>query len=47
MGKPLRCRLGWHRWVTKHSSDGTSRYQQCTRCPKERELELRQWWPSE
>jgi hypothetical protein len=42
--KPLRCRLGWHRWVTRYSSDGTSRFLQCRRCPKEAELELRQWW---
>jgi hypothetical protein len=33
--KPLRCRLGWHKWATRYSSDGTSRYLRCRRCPKE------------
>ena len=35
MGKPLRCRLGWRKWVTQYSSDGTSRFLQCVRCPKQ------------
>ena len=34
----LRCRLGWHSWVTTSTSDGTSRYLGCRRCPKETEL---------
>ena len=46
MSKPLRCRLGWHKWVTKYASDGTTRFLQCKRCPKEAEFELRQWWTS-
>jgi len=44
MSKPLRCRLGWHKWVTKYASDGTTRFLQCRRCPKQAEFELRQWW---
>ena len=41
MKKPLRCRLGWHHWVTRYSSDGTSRYLKCERCPKETDFEQR------
>src|SRR3954468_21771657 len=44
MSKPLRCRFGWHKWVTKYASDGTTRFLQCRRCPKQAEFELRQWW---
>ena len=33
--KPVRCRLGSHKWVTMSSSDGKSRYLRCRRCPKE------------
>ena len=35
---PLRCRVGWHRWVTHSTSDGTSRYLRCRRCPKETDI---------
>jgi hypothetical protein len=35
MRKPLRCRLGWHKWVTTYTSDGTNSYLRCKRCPKE------------
>jgi len=38
---PLRCRLHWHTWVTQYSSDGTSRYLKCKRCPKESDFEQR------
>jgi hypothetical protein len=41
MRKPLRCRLGWHTWVTRYSSDGTSRYLRCKRCPKETDFDKR------
>lgn len=41
MKKPLRCRFGWHHWVTRYSSDGTSRYLKCERCPKETDFEQR------
>jgi hypothetical protein len=44
MGKPIRCRIGWHKWVTTYSSDGTTRFLRCKRCPKETEFEQRQWW---
>jgi hypothetical protein len=47
MSKPLRCRLGWHKWVKQYSSDGTSRFLQCARCPEQAELELRQWWTAD
>jgi hypothetical protein len=36
--RSLRCRLGWHTWVTHSSSDGTSRYLRCRRCPKETDI---------
>jgi len=36
--RPLRCRLGWHKWVRRSTSDGTSRYLGCRRCPKETDL---------
>jgi hypothetical protein len=35
---PLRCRLGWHKWSTRYTSDGTSRYLRCRRCPKEEDF---------
>ena len=41
MRKPLRCRFGWHTWVTRYSSDGTSSYVTCRRCPKETDLDKR------
>jgi hypothetical protein len=44
MKKPLRCLFGWHKWVTTYTSDGTSRFLRCERCPKQAELELSQWW---
>lgn len=31
--EPLRCRLGWHKWVPKSNEDG-SRYRGCAHCPK-------------
>jgi hypothetical protein len=34
MGKPLGCRLGWHKWV-RRSADGGSPYRQCARCGKD------------
>ena len=36
--RPFRCRLGWHKWVKHSTSDGTSRYLRCRRCPKETDL---------
>jgi hypothetical protein len=39
--RPLRCRLGSHRWVTRYTSDGTSRYLTCSRCPKTTDFEQR------
>jgi hypothetical protein len=36
--KPVRCRLGWHAWVKTSTSDGTSRYLRCRRCPKETDV---------
>jgi hypothetical protein len=44
MSKPLRCRLGWHKWVTRYASDGTTRFLQCRRCPMQAEFEPCQWW---
>jgi hypothetical protein len=41
MRKPLRCRLHWHTWVTHYSSDGTTRFLRCRRCPKEADIEQR------
>jgi hypothetical protein len=41
MRRPIRCRLGWHKWVTRYSSDGTSRYLKCQRCPKETDFDKR------
>ncbi|MDH2413121.1 hypothetical protein [Nocardioides sp. CER19] len=35
MRKPLRCRIGWHKWVTRYSDDGTAHYLRCRRCSKE------------
>jgi hypothetical protein len=31
--KPLRCRLGWHKWGPQHDADG-ERYFGCVRCHK-------------
>jgi hypothetical protein len=33
MGRPMSCRLGWHKWRTRSNEDG-GRFQQCTRCDK-------------
>ncbi len=41
MTTPIRCRLRWHKWVTTYSSDGTSRYLKCKRCPKETDFDQR------
>lgn len=38
---PLRCRLGSHRWVTQYTSDGTSRYLTCKRCPETTDFDSR------
>jgi hypothetical protein len=35
MKKPLRCRVGWHKWVSHSSEDGTTYYLLCRRCSKE------------
>jgi hypothetical protein len=45
MKKPLRCRIGWHRWNKRYSSDGTSAYLQCQRCPKISDFDFDQWHP--
>jgi hypothetical protein len=47
MTKAIRCRLGWHTWVTRYSSDGTSRFLTCRRCAKETDFSPRQWWVDE
>jgi hypothetical protein len=47
MRKPLRCRLGWHKWITTYASDGTTRFLKCKRCPKEDDFAPRQWWTGE
>ena len=44
MRKPVRCLLGWHKWVTTYASDGTTRFMKCKRCPKESDFYERQWW---
>jgi hypothetical protein len=31
MGKPFRCRLGWHKWARRFNPEGV-RYSQCDRC---------------
>ncbi|MFF5295954.1 hypothetical protein [Paractinoplanes globisporus] len=33
MGRPMSCRLGWHKWRTRSTEDG-GQFQQCTRCDK-------------
>jgi hypothetical protein len=33
MGKPLGCRIGWHKWTVRFTDDG-SRFRQCVRCEK-------------
>jgi len=33
MGKPLTCRVGWHKWSIRFAEDG-GRYRECTRCQK-------------
>ena len=35
--KPLRCRLGWHRWGPQHDEYG-QRYVGCVRCDKRTEV---------
>ncbi len=47
MSKPLRCRLGWHRWVTTYASDGTTRYLKCQHCATEDDFSPRQFWMGE
>ena len=34
MRKPLRCRLGWHKWAKRYNDQGL-RYPVCSRCKKE------------
>ena len=34
VGKPLPCRLGWHKWVVKRTADN-KRFRQCARCRKD------------
>lgn len=34
MGKPLPCRLGWHKWTVRFTADN-KRYRQCVRCRKD------------
>ncbi|MCW6004810.1 hypothetical protein K1W54_09455 [Micromonospora sp. CPCC 205371] len=34
MGKPLPCRLGWHKWIRRFTADNR-RYRQCVRCGKD------------
>ncbi|MFC7533724.1 hypothetical protein [Actinoplanes sp. GCM10030250] len=31
MSKPLRCRLGLHKWTKRFTDDG-GRFKECTRC---------------
>jgi hypothetical protein len=35
--KPLRCRLGWHKWGPQHDEHG-QRYVGCVRCHKRTEV---------
>ena len=35
--KPLRCRLGWHKWGPQHDEHG-QRYLGCVRCHKRTEV---------
>jgi hypothetical protein len=32
--KDLRCLVGWHRFITAHSEDGTAVSGECSRCGK-------------
>ena len=34
MAKPLRCMVGWHKWVKRYTDDHV-RYLQCQRCGTE------------
>ena len=34
MGKPMTCRLGWHKWIRRSTEDG-QRYLRCGGCDKE------------
>lgn len=45
--RSIRCRLGWHRWVTTYSEDGTTHFLRCARCPKEADFAPRQFWMGE
>ena len=35
-GKPLRCRLGMHKWVLQHEPETGTRFYECARCGKDR-----------
>ena len=39
MRKPLRCRLGIHKWVVRREPD-VAPYHECTRCSKVRSNDL-------
>jgi len=37
MSKRLLCRIGWHRFLTRHNTeDGRPTHQECARCGKRR-----------
>jgi len=35
-GKPLRCRLGMHKWVLHHEPETGATFHECARCGKDR-----------
>ena len=41
MRRSIRCGLHWLTWVTTYSTDGTSRFLKCRRCPKTTDFEQR------
>ena len=41
MKRPLRCRLGLHKWVLKQDTPDGGRYHGCARCDRMQESEYR------
>lgn len=40
MKRPLRCRVGWHKYVVVQESPDAGRYHRCVRCGKTWDIDM-------